>query len=58
LVSRLTFRDSRRLPAPAGAQPTLDELRQARGIGTYYHFNHIRAWKIRRDGSVVFGLEG
>ncbi len=39
-------------------QPTLDELRQARGRGTTYHFNHIRAWTVRRDGTVVFGLEG
>jgi len=49
---------SRAVDETGYAQPTLDELRQARGIGTYYHFNHIRAWKIRRDGSVVFGLEG
>jgi len=39
-------------------QPTLDELRQARGRGTTYHFNHIRAGTVRRDGTVVFGLEG
>ena len=39
-------------------QPTLDELRKARGRGTTYHFNHIRAWTVRRDGTVVFGLEG
>ena len=49
---------SRAVDETGYAQPTLDELRQARGIGTYYHFNHIRAWKIRRDGSVVFGLDG
>ena len=39
-------------------QPTLDQLRSARGLGTAYHFNHIRAWLVRRDGTVVFGLEG
>ena len=39
-------------------QPTLEQLRQARGLGTYYHFNHIRAWRVRRDGAVFFGLEG
>jgi sulfane dehydrogenase subunit SoxC len=39
-------------------QPTLEQLRTARGIGTYYHFNHIRAWRVRRDGAVTFGLEG
>jgi len=39
-------------------QPTLDVLRKARGPGTFYHFNNIRSWRVRRDGTVVFGLEG
>ncbi len=39
-------------------QPTLDELRRVRGLGTSYHFNHIRAWRVRSDGAVFFGLEG
>jgi sulfane dehydrogenase subunit SoxC len=39
-------------------QPTLAELRKARGPGTSYHFNHIRAWRVHRDGRVTFGLEG
>ena len=39
-------------------QPTLQELRRARGIGTYYHFNHIRAWRVLSDGRVLFGLAG
>src|SRR5947209_14241986 len=39
------------------AQPTLAELRQVRGRGTTYHFNNIRAWRVRRDGTVIFGLE-
>lgn len=39
-------------------QPTLDQLRAARGAGTYYHFNHIRAWRVHADGAVVFGPEG
>lgn len=39
-------------------QPTLTELRTARGLGTFYHFNHIRPWRVRRDGTVLFGLEG
>ena len=38
-------------------QPTLAELRQVRGLGTAYHFNNIRAWRVRRDGTVLFGLE-
>lgn len=37
-------------------QPTLEELRAARGAGTHYHQNNIRAWRVRRDGKVVFGL--
>jgi sulfane dehydrogenase subunit SoxC len=39
-------------------QPAVEQLRRARGLGTPYHFNHIRAWRVRRDGTVVFGLEG
>jgi len=39
-------------------QPTLEQLRSARGLGTSYHFNHIRAWRVRGDGTVMFGLEG
>jgi sulfane dehydrogenase subunit SoxC len=39
-------------------QPAVEQLRRARGLGTSYHFNHIRAWRVRRDGTVVFGLEG
>ncbi|HEU5481327.1 MAG TPA: hypothetical protein VFU90_15885, partial [Candidatus Tumulicola sp.] len=39
-------------------QPTLAQLRAARGTGTRYHFNNIRAWRIAPDGSVTFGLDG
>lgn len=39
-------------------QPTLEALRAARGAGTQYHFNHIRAWRVRADGQVHFGLTG
>jgi sulfane dehydrogenase subunit SoxC len=38
-------------------QPTLAELRKSRGPGTTYHFNHIRAWRVHRDGHVTFGLD-
>jgi len=38
-------------------QPTLAELRRVRGLGTAYHFNNVRAWRVRRDGTVMFGLE-
>lgn len=39
-------------------QPSLAQLRSARGPGTRYHFNHIRAWRVGSDGSVFFGVEG
>ena len=38
-------------------QPTLAALRRVRGLGTTYHFNNIRAWRVRPDGRVLFGLE-
>jgi sulfane dehydrogenase subunit SoxC len=38
-------------------QPTLEELMAVRGPGTRYHYNHIRAWTVRADGSVVFGAD-
>ena len=49
---------SRAVDETGYVQPTLDELRKARGLGTFYHFNHIRAWRVQRDGTVVFGLTG
>lgn len=49
---------SRAVDETGYAQPTLAQLRAVRGSGTFYHFNHIRAWRVPRDGSVVFGLEG
>ena len=36
-------------------QPTHAELKKLRGPGTSYHYNHIRAWTVRQDGSIVFG---
>src|SRR5438552_2771628 len=38
-------------------QPTLAELRKVRGPGAPYHFNNIRAWRVRGDGAVQWGLE-
>jgi sulfane dehydrogenase subunit SoxC len=35
-------------------QPTRAALLAARGIGTDYHFNCIRGWRIAADGSVFF----
>jgi sulfane dehydrogenase subunit SoxC len=49
---------SRAVDETGYVQPTLTELRAARGLGTFYHFNHIRPWRVRRDGTVLFGLEG
>ena len=36
-------------------QPTVTELLEVRGAGTNYHYNSIRAWTVRPDGTVVFG---
>ena len=49
---------SRAVDETGYVQPTLDVLRKARGPGTFYHFNNIRSWRVRQDGTVVFGLEG
>jgi sulfane dehydrogenase subunit SoxC len=37
-------------------QPTVQQLWEARGERTRYHFNHQRAWKVASDGAVTFGL--
>ena len=49
---------SRAVDETGYAQPTVTELRRVRGPGTHYHYNNIRLWRVRRDGSVVFGIEG
>ena len=49
---------SRAVDQTGYVQPTLEQLRKARGLGTHYHFNHIRAWRVRRDGAVSFEPEG
>jgi sulfane dehydrogenase subunit SoxC len=38
-------------------QPSLDELMDVRGPGTRYHYNHVRAWTVREDGTVLFGID-
>ena len=38
-------------------QPTLDELIAVRGIGTRYHYNHIRGCRVHQDGSTVFTVD-
>ena len=37
-------------------QPTVQQLWEARGDRTRYHFNNQRAWKVASDGTVTFGL--
>jgi sulfane dehydrogenase subunit SoxC len=45
---------SRAIDETGYAQPTLAEFTKARGNGTDYHFNYIRAWDVASDGSVTF----
>lgn len=47
---------SRAVDETGYAQPTQQQLVDARGAGTVYHMNNIRAWKVQRDGQVFFGL--
>jgi sulfane dehydrogenase subunit SoxC len=48
---------SRAVDDTGDMQPTLAELRAARGPGTDYHYNPIRSWRIRPDGSVTYEVE-
>ncbi len=45
---------SRAVDETGYVQPTLAEFRAARGPGTNYHYNHLRAWTIQADGHVVY----
>jgi sulfane dehydrogenase subunit SoxC len=36
-------------------QPTLEVFEARRGKGTDFHFNHIRTWTVRADGTIVYG---
>ena len=45
---------SRALDETGYAQPTLAAFTKARGAGTDYHFNYIRAWDVAADGTVTF----
>ncbi len=49
---------SRAMDETGYVQPSLEQMRTARGAGSFYHHNSIRAWTVRRDGRVTFGLEG
>lgn len=49
---------SRAIDETGYVQPTRAQLIEARGAGAVpYHLNPITAWRIRRDGSVVFRKE-
>lgn len=39
-------------------QPTFEVLLAARGPGTQYHFNNLRAWRVAADGAVTFAGSG
>jgi len=47
---------SRATDETGATQPTKQEFIEARGIGTRYHFNNLRGWNIRRDGTIGFTL--
>lgn len=46
---------SRAVDETGYAQPTLAQFTAARGLGTDFHFNHIRAWVVSPDGQVRYG---
>ncbi len=48
---------SRAVDETGALQPTRAEFRAKRGPGTDYHYNHIRAWTVDRDGRVYFGAD-
>ena len=47
---------SRAVDETGYVQPTRAAFVAARGPGTDFHFNHIRAWTVSRDGDVRFGV--
>ena len=38
-------------------QPSLQELMDVRGVATRYHYNHVRAWTVQADGTVLFDVD-
>jgi sulfane dehydrogenase subunit SoxC len=48
---------SRAVDETGYVQPSLAAYREARGVGTDYHFNAIRAWRVDGDGKVWFDTE-
>jgi sulfane dehydrogenase subunit SoxC len=47
---------SRAIDETGYVQPTRAQLVAARGAGTFYHMNSIRAWKVERGGKVFFDV--
>jgi len=45
---------SRAVDETGYVQPTLAVFEASRGKGTDFHFNHIRSWAVRSDGTVVY----
>ena len=45
---------SRAVDETGYVQPSMAQLKAARGPGTDYHFNGIRGWRVSRDGAVTF----
>jgi sulfane dehydrogenase subunit SoxC len=45
---------SRAVDETGYVQPSMAQLKTARGPGTDYHFNGIRGWRVARDGAVTF----
>lgn len=48
---------SRAVDETGYVQPSHAEFARARGAGTDYHFNFVRAWRVDPDGSVFFRPE-
>jgi sulfane dehydrogenase subunit SoxC len=48
---------SRAVDETGAMQPTRAEFAAARGIGTDFHFTHIRAWHVASDGTVTFATD-
>lgn len=48
---------SRAVDETGATQPTRAEFAAVRGIGTDFHFTHIRAWTVASDGTVTFATD-
>ena len=49
-----SFLMSRATDETGYVQPSMAQLKAVRGPGTDYHFNGIRGWRVRADGTVTF----